>query len=625
MLALMLPMIILSVSSWAFLPSTQSVYGHGFAKRAFEQASSIGKMPLMKGMTINAWSAEAYNSSSFDQSLSNLAGIKANWVTFTIFWFMNTSSDTQMSPRPDLYTASDSSLIHAIQRAHELDLAVALKPMVDVADGTWRGQISPSNWTLWFQNYRTFINYYSDIAQANDVELFTVGTELRSSQSYTSEWRSVISQARTHFSRNMTYAANWDTWVPGAGYGIGFWNDLDYVGADGYFPLTNSYNPTLTQLISAWSYCTASGWWGTGRNWTNELYSTYTQTGKSIIFTEIGYTSQNGTNTQPWTWNVSPTLDLQEQADCYEAALKVFKEKPWFMGWFWWAWETNPNAGGPCDKDYTPQNKPAQTTLYQYYSSRTVTFQAATVNVPVTVNYTCNGTSGTLTIPVAGSNTTAVPYGSTLHFNYTSDIVDGGGIRYALTQTNPNSPLINVTDDTIVTANYTTSIHDVAITNLNLGRTVVGQGLVLNFTVTVGNRGNFPETFNVTASSNSTPVGTQKIDEMPNNTLTTITFTWNTTPLAYGDYTISASASLVPNEANTTNNNFDGGSVKVTIPGDIDGNYRVQLADLVLLASAYGSKSGDPRWNPNADIDNSGMVGLSDLVILAQHYGQHYP
>lgn len=174
---------------------------------------------------------------------------------------------------------------------------------------------------------------------------------------------------RTRFSKNITYAANWDsysTFAPLPQYAVEFWDALDYIGVDAYFPLTDSYDPPVEQLLGAWSHA-ASGWWGTGRNWTNELHSTYTQTGKEIIFTEIGYCSQNGTNTQPWNWNISPTLDLQEQADCYQAALEVFKDKAWFTGWFWWNWETDPNAGGPTDRHYTPQNKPAQDVLNQYY------------------------------------------------------------------------------------------------------------------------------------------------------------------------------------------------------------------------------------------------------------------
>jgi peroxiredoxin len=58
---------------------------------------------------------------------------------------------------------------------------------------------------------------------------------------------------------------------------------------------------------------------------------------------------------------------------------------------------------------------------------------------------------------------------------------------------------------------------------------------------------------------------------------------------------------------------------------DLNGDGRVGLDDLVILARAYGSRPGDPNWNPVADIDGNGMVGLLDLVILAQHYGQQYP
>jgi PKD repeat protein len=61
--------------------------------------------------------------------------------------------------------------------------------------------------------------------------------------------------------------------------------------------------------------------------------------------------------------------------------------------------------------------------------------------------------------------------------------------------------------------------------------------------------------------------------------------------------------------------------VKVTVPGDVNGDGKVNLADLVLLAKAYGSTPGSPNWNPNADFNNDGSVGLDDLVILAKYYG----
>jgi DNA-binding beta-propeller fold protein YncE len=55
---------------------------------------------------------------------------------------------------------------------------------------------------------------------------------------------------------------------------------------------------------------------------------------------------------------------------------------------------------------------------------------------------------------------------------------------------------------------------------------------------------------------------------------------------------------------------------------DINGDGKVSLADLVILAKAYSSKEGDVNWDSRCDIDNNGVVGLSDLVMLAKGYGK---
>ena len=93
---------------------------------------------------------------------------------------------------------------------------------------------------------------------------------------------------------------------------------------------------------------------------------------------------------------------------------------------------------------------------------------------------------------------------------------------------------------------------------------------------------------------------------------------------AYGNYTLSAYAWPVPGETNTANNNFTDGWVVVTIPGDLNGDFKVNLVDLVMLANAYGSKPGDLNWNPNADLNGNGVIDLADLVTCAIHYGEQY-
>jgi hypothetical protein len=167
--------------------------------------------------------------------------------------------------------------------------------------------------------------------------------------------------------------------------------------------------------------------------------------------------------------------------------------------------------------------------------------------------------------------------------------------------------------------------HDVAVSNIIPQKTIVGQGYICKINVTLTNQGDFTESFNVALYANATLIGTLSINGLAAKTSIVLIFTWNTTGFAKNKYTISACASVVPDETYIADNTFIDGTVKVTIPGDVDGNGSVQLADLVTVAKAYGSKPGDPNWNPNADVDGNTVVGLSDLVIVAKHYGQIDP
>ena len=58
---------------------------------------------------------------------------------------------------------------------------------------------------------------------------------------------------------------------------------------------------------------------------------------------------------------------------------------------------------------------------------------------------------------------------------------------------------------------------------------------------------------------------------------------------------------------------------------DIDGDGRVYLSDLLLLAQAYNSKPGAANWNPDADLNCDDWVYTADLLILAQNYNKQCP
>jgi len=145
----------------------------------------------------------------------------------------------------------------------------------------------------------------------------------------------------------------------------------------------------------------------------------------------------------------------------------------------------------------------------------------------------------------------------------------------------------------------------------------------MSINVTVQNQGNYTETFNVTAYYDDTPIETKNVTLFPSNE-TTITFTWNTTGVPYGNYTISARAiaDTVPGETDTTDNTLGDGWVIVTVAGDVNGDGIADPDDFNIFAGIYGTQESHPQYNPNCDFDNDGDVDPDDFNIFAGHYGQ---
>jgi parallel beta-helix repeat protein len=311
--------------------------------------------------------------------------------------------------------------------------------------------------------------------------------------------------------------------------------------------------------------------------------------------------------------------------------------------------------------------------IHTYNDGSSVTCSVTSTVVEGGVSYTCTGWSGTGSVPSSGSVTSVtftITQDSTMTWNWavtqrnltvssahdspssgigvhtygdgssvtcsvTSPVTEGGTVwtctGWSGTGSVPatgsgTSLTFTITQDSTITWNWQVGVlvHDVAVTNVTSSKSFVGQGYDLNITITVLNQGDFTETFNVTAYANTTAPASQNVTLSSGNS-TNITLTWNTTGFAHGNYTIRAYASPVPNETDTANNNFTMTMVTITILGDINGDFKVTLADLVLLSNAYSFGPGDANWNADADLDNNGVVGLTDLVMMTIHYGQHYP
>ncbi|MEM3458527.1 MAG: NosD domain-containing protein [Candidatus Bathyarchaeia archaeon] len=61
------------------------------------------------------------------------------------------------------------------------------------------------------------------------------------------------------------------------------------------------------------------------------------------------------------------------------------------------------------------------------------------------------------------------------------------------------------------------------------------------------------------------------------------------------------------------------------IPGDVDRDLKVKMDDIILLCDAFGSKIGQPNYDPNCDINSDGKISMDDIIIAVEHFGQHYP
>jgi len=167
-----------------------------------------------------------------------------------------------------------------------------------------------------------------------------------------------------------------------------------------------------------------------------------------------------------------------------------------------------------------------------------------------------------------------------------------------------------------------TTIRDVAVTNVAPELNWAYKGWLVKIVVTVENLGEQNETFDVTAYYDSNVIGTINVANLVPVTALNLTFTWNTaTVTPCNNYTISAQATIIPYEYNTTNNQLVDGKVKIRIVADVNGDGKVDITDVAMASAAFGSYPGHPRWNPAADVNRDGKVDIADVAIVSSKFG----
>jgi len=60
---------------------------------------------------------------------------------------------------------------------------------------------------------------------------------------------------------------------------------------------------------------------------------------------------------------------------------------------------------------------------------------------------------------------------------------------------------------------------------------------------------------------------------------------------------------------------------EIVMPGDIDGDHKIDIVDVAVVALAYGTSPGDENWNPEADIITDQTINIQDVAYVAARFG----
>ncbi len=314
---------------------------------------------FMKGISYQSRQSGDFASGDSDRTLHEVVlPTGANWIAVIVTCFQDTIASTAIDCTNPV-NATDDDVRAAIRDAHALGLKVMLKPHVDprhLPDSrTGRFSINfgsdEAAWAAWFASYTRFITHFAALAEETGADYFTIGCELEGTVHRADEWRAVIRQIRAVYSGALTYAAL-TYFEP---LQVTWWDALDAIGIDAYYGLTLTKEPTTAQMSLGWAPNLA---------YLSLMASTWQ---KPIIITEVGYMSVDGTNILPGDWSLQGDVDLQEQADAYQALFNSLQGQPWCQGIFWWAVNPNPDQGGAQDRGYSFHNKPAEAVLRRYF------------------------------------------------------------------------------------------------------------------------------------------------------------------------------------------------------------------------------------------------------------------
>lgn len=316
---------------------------------------SISFSQKMNGISVNGEKFKP-NFNNF----SYLTKSNANWVSVQAFCFVKSpTSGVDFDRKKFWYSQTLEGIKTYIKTAKKNRFKVFLKPHTITEYGkVWSGNFNyatEQDWKVLETTYKTYILTLAKIAQDHQVEAMSIGVEV---QNFFTKRKQFVSQliqdVRKVFKGKITYCANWDEFDS-----ISFWKELDFIGIDSYFTISQEVTPTVSQCIKNLNPIK------------KQLSSLSRKVNKKIVFTEFGFQSRNYAGHNPWNWegNKRTIVNMKGQANAYQAVFDTFWKENWFLGGFSWKWHLDyAKSGGYFDNTFTPQNKPAESVISRVYS-----------------------------------------------------------------------------------------------------------------------------------------------------------------------------------------------------------------------------------------------------------------
>ncbi len=293
------------------------------------------------------------------EHVSPLIKASANYVALMPFGFIKDLSSPEVihNTKRQWFGETEEGIIQYAKEFQKKGISLMIKPQIWVWRGEFTGYIkmnSEENWKTLEASYLEFILTYAKTAQRLKADVFCIGTELENFVINRPEfWNKLIKEVRKVYKGKLTYAANWDEFKR-----VPFWKDIDYIGIDAYFPLSEKKSPTLEEFEKGWE------------PHKKDILRVREKVNKPVLFTEYGYRSINYAGKKPWeAHRVEGEINLENQKNATQALYNQFWKEDWFAGGFIWKWfHKHKEVGGKNDNRFTPQNKPTEELIRKLYA-----------------------------------------------------------------------------------------------------------------------------------------------------------------------------------------------------------------------------------------------------------------